>query len=349
MGLLSQSTEVLEFHEGNMAAEVAVHTGWSALRSVFRRGFDQVVAQPRFRGDPTRESYSRESPGIHLGGSLPIGCKSALLESAYVDSWACGKQIHCERLTQRAAPRRHGTLVDCWEQLDSVDVKDVMLSRVPMLKGCPHFMRGRLRECFATALRERHRGALIGDSVVQVRAWKLFALIPTMLFQRPRGKGSIGRAELAQRIERLSLLSQTSDCRRSAPTLRATTVEEEQEKRGREAQTKIQMGQVSRARHVLTGASLAPKTDATFDMLQAKRPQEHVREIPREVMDFAKCLKESPSCVGCDIVQADHAPEAGVAQGIFHGILVRHQGKHQEEVEEGLEKEVETGEERTLE
>ena len=47
------------------------------------------------------------------------------------------------------------------------------------------------------------------------------------------------------------------------------------------------------------------------------------------------------TCVGCDIVQADHAPEAGVAQGIFHGILVRHQGRHQEVVEEGLEEEVE--------
>ena len=35
-------------------------------------------------------------------------------------------------------------------------------------------------------------------------------------------------------------------------------------------------------------------------------------------------------CVGCDIVQADHAPEAGVAQGIFHGILVRHHGRNQE-------------------
>ena len=43
----------------------------------------------------------------------------------------------------------------------------------------------------------------------------------------------------------------------------------------------------------------------------------------------------------CDIVQADHAPEAGVAQGIFHGILVRHHGRIQEEVEEGLEEEVE--------
>ena len=42
------------------------------------------------------------------------------------------------------------------------------------------------------------------------------------------------------------------------------------------------------------------------------------------------------TCVGCDIVQADHAPDGGVAQGIFHGILVRHQGRNQEEVEEGL-------------
>ena len=50
-------------------------------------------------------------------------------------------------------------------------------------------------------------------------------------------------------------------------------------------------------------------------------------------------------CVGCDIVQADHAPEAGVAQGIFHGILVRHHGRIQEEAEEGLENKVERHEE----
>ena len=50
-------------------------------------------------------------------------------------------------------------------------------------------------------------------------------------------------------------------------------------------------------------------------------------------------------CVGCDTVQADHAPEAGVAQGIFHGILVRHHGRNQEEVEEGLGQEVKGQEE----
>ena len=56
---------------------------------------------------------------------------------------------------------------------------------------------------------------------------------------------------------------------------------------------------------------------------------------------MSKCRESYTFCVGCDIVQADHASEAGVAQGIFHGILVRHQGRFQEEVEEGLEEEVE--------
>ena len=59
------------------------------------------------------------------------------------------------------------------------------------------------------------------------------------------------------------------------------------------------------------------------------------------VQSFLASLSSDDECVGCDIVQADHAPEAGVAQGIFHGILVRHHGRNQEEVEEGLEEEVE--------
>ena len=65
--------------------------------------------------------------------------------------------------------------------------------------------------------------------------------------------------------------------------------------------------------------------------------------LPLCTRDITGNLFDRPpaQCVGCDIVQADHAPEAGVAQGIFHGILVRHQGGHQEEVEERLEEEVE--------
>ena len=69
-------------------------------------------------------------------------------------------------------------------------------------------------------------------------------------------------------------------------------------------------------------------TSSYFYMASCDRTRSWKREVP-----FL--------CVGCDIVQADHAPEAGVAQGIFHGILVRQHGGIQEEVEEGLEDEVE--------
>ena len=47
------------------------------------------------------------------------------------------------------------------------------------------------------------------------------------------------------------------------------------------------------------------------------------------------------SCEGCDIVQSDHAPQAGVAQGIFDGELVRRRVGHQVELEEEQDKEVE--------
>ena len=46
-------------------------------------------------------------------------------------------------------------------------------------------------------------------------------------------------------------------------------------------------------------------------------------------------------CEGCDIVHSDHAPQAGVAQGIFHGDLIRHRDGHQVELEKEQEEEVE--------
>ena len=49
-------------------------------------------------------------------------------------------------------------------------------------------------------------------------------------------------------------------------------------------------------------------------------------------------------CVGHAIVQADNAPDCGVAQGVVHGVPVRH-GEKQEEEESEVEKEVESQEE----
>ena len=52
----------------------------------------------------------------------------------------------------------------------------------------------------------------------------------------------------------------------------------------------------------------------------------------------------SRNCVGCAIVKSDHAPDCGVAQGVFHGVIGHHVEK-QEEEEGELEQEVERQEE----
>ena len=41
------------------------------------------------------------------------------------------------------------------------------------------------------------------------------------------------------------------------------------------------------------------------------------------------------------MVQSDHAPQVGVAQGIFNGDLIRRRVRHQVELEEELGEEVE--------
>ena len=52
------------------------------------------------------------------------------------------------------------------------------------------------------------------------------------------------------------------------------------------AQSRVERGHVSRARHELTKAPLAPKNQDTLNELQGRRPQERVSAIPQEVLDF---------------------------------------------------------------
>ena len=150
------------------------------------------------------------------------------------------------------------------------------LGACPMLKTCPYFMRGRLRQSLAVALWERSRAKDVGDVVGEERAWKVFGLIFVMLLYRPRGTMSIGREELAKRADDLAhgrfsqLLSRANQVIESQRHTR-NTVTDTIERRGRGAQSRVEVGQVSCARQELIGASLAPKTQGTFNELQGKR------------------------------------------------------------------------------
>ena len=66
---------------------------------------------------------------------------------------------------------------------------------------------------------------------------------------------------------------------------------EDQRRGGNAAQSHVQHGQVSRARHELTGARLAPKTEETRAELQRTRPQEQRRQISPNNLE---CRPEVP-------------------------------------------------------
>ena len=175
-----------------------------------------------------------------------------------------------------------------------------------MLKMCPHFFCGRLRQCFTVALRERYRARQSGDIQAEERGLEGFWAGPNDVDASTKRNWIGGRDELAKRaddfargrwIELFQAASET-EAPRHTTVVRSET--EDQVRKGQAALSRVRRGQLSRARQELTGAALAPKTLDTLAQLQGRRPQEREMEIPAEVMDhalFTKCLQSAPS--GC--------------------------------------------------
>ena len=162
------------------------------------------------------------------------------------------------------------------------------------------------------ALRERCRAKLNRDPVAELRAWKLFGLVPIVLLHKPKHGGAVGRDELAQRADDFSRGGGPTSSLQPRTTWREERFPEgrwnEQRPLGMAAQSLVEKRQVSRARHELTGASLAPQNNETLGELRGRRPQERESTIPQEVRHFvpehplildaskyAKCLQTAPT------------------------------------------------------
>ena len=344
--------EPIEFYEGGIIASDAVRTGWNALRAVLR-GWG-VTEREGLSTWLRNNGFAATVPGNHIAAraqefifseAIAADARVALLEAVYV----C-YTVHVSRQlavppTIRESPRSRvvqrrtspSSFPDgSWEQMDDLDLSDLFLMRIPMLRSCPHFLRARLRQSFGAALEERHRAKVAGDEQAESRAWKLFGLIPLMLLHRPRGTGSLGRDELARRAELFAegrwveLIERARQCATPISMTKPELDEgQEQQRRGNAAQRRIQQGQVSRARHELTGATLAPRTRATLDELQQRRLLEQRREIPQPVLDFnpdvplslnkelfVSALRSSPS--GALQVQEDARTKCSVSVWMTH-------------------------------
>ena len=124
---------------------------------------------------------------------------------------------------------------------------------------------------------------------METPAWKLFCLVPFLLLRRPFGGRRVSREDLCERFDKFTrgewhaLLEEAlAEDHRGISKARTSTLEA----KARAACQKVQLGEVSRARQCLVGASIAPGTEESFRAMQDRRPQEVVREIPAEVREF---------------------------------------------------------------
>eukprot|EP00973_Karenia_brevis_P074990 10420683-Karenia_brevis.AAC.1 len=113
-----------------------------------------------------------------------------------------------------------------------------------------------------------------------------------MLLHRPAGQGYVSREELERRVEAfaggqwLDLLQEARGNERKWAAGQKITVPSDGHaellKRGSRALSSVKIGEVSRARQQLEGATLAERSQETLRELQSKRPQEQLRALPED-------------------------------------------------------------------
>ena len=137
------------------------------VEHLLHRTVDHMVGGgPRVPSDPSSTPHFCKGAGVHYPRGLhDRRARCTVGNSVCVDHFASGaseRSPTCDegytatrRTTWSVVPP--GVSERCWEQLDQVDLVEWFLNRVPMLKTCRHFFRGRLRQCFSKAS-GRHSG-----------------------------------------------------------------------------------------------------------------------------------------------------------------------------------------------
>ena len=160
---------------------------------------------------------------------------------------------------------------------------------------------------FFLALRERTRARQAGDERAEIRAWKLFGLIPMMLLHKPQGSGSVGRDQLAHRADEFARGHWDSLLRAARQNLfnrsqhRELSEDEERIRRGVVAQRR-KPGRLRQARHWHHGMNTHVSNCRTGDLsVKCRRTSRRSWSsilAAHSTLDphiFAKCLRSAPS------------------------------------------------------
>ena len=91
-----------------------------------------------------------------------------------------------------------------WEMFDDIDLEEEFQHRFQVFQGCPAHLKGRFRQAARVALEARHNAVHNNDHTMEVRAWKLFFLLPFHVVAQGRGVGKVGKDELSRRFDKFS-------------------------------------------------------------------------------------------------------------------------------------------------
>ena len=181
----------INFNGGLVEAGEAAMIGWTSLRAAMRswgitteQDLSAWLRRQAFPGAEVCLFAARVAmlEEVFVTTTLEFGRQTILAREQPNEGSSCtrpGKITTRPHHSQFGFLRRHGF--------------GGVVRRVPMLKSCPYFFRGRLRNSFRVALEERHRAEGEGVELGEERAWKHFALVPRMLMHRVQGSGSVGR------------------------------------------------------------------------------------------------------------------------------------------------------------
>eukprot|EP00973_Karenia_brevis_P055719 7748744-Karenia_brevis.AAC.1 len=123
-------------------------------------------------------------------------------------------------------------------------------------------------------------------------AWKLFVLIPRMLLRRTAQDGEEGKKEFLERMRRFNrgdwteLLLEAAASGRGEQHGRQLDKEETEQRQLEQAEAKIKLREITRARVILTSSGLAPGNEETLNKLR-ERPTEQAVPIPANALHHA--------------------------------------------------------------
>ena len=182
--------------------------------------------------------------------------------------------------------------------LDEWNLEELFSHRGSLMRSVPRFLWGSFRVATKLALEEIQHGVERGSELQQEREWKLFMLLPRMMFHRsPRG-GHIPKAKLVARFDKFAagewrdLIVDSKKCAEEAATARRRRRrrgdQNQEERRALRALQFVQMGELSSGRQALEGAELAPGNETTLRELNKRpaRPMDPIPELPLRVPVF---------------------------------------------------------------